>query len=440
MRLIGNKTKLLGSIEECLADRGVTGGTFVDIFAGTSSVGAHFKRAGFKVVANDLLAMCYAKAVARIEVSRYPRFTKWRAAVKSELASRSFRESYASAPAVQSRFAFTDEASAGEQTVKFDRRARPLAEAIHFLNTRIEPVEGLIFRSFCPSGGAERMYFTDENGQRIDGILQHLRAHHRAGTLSRGEFYLLLSALLSSIDRVANITGTYGAYLKRWQSSARRHLELKIPEVGESPLRHRAFSEDATQLVRRVDGDVLYIDPPYNARQYAANYHVLQIVAEYHSIEDLPAYEAALYGKTGLRPYKELRSQFCVPPSRQAPHRNALSAMTELVLSTRCRHVLISYNEEGLLSREELGGILARFSGQRSYDYDTQMREVLYRRFRSDVDRDGLGDGGKRSYRVIEGKGRDQISEWLLWASRDGADASARAGRTPRPSSPRAQS
>jgi hypothetical protein len=93
--------------------------------------------------------------------------------------------------------------------------------------------------------------------------------------------------------------------------------------------------------------------------------------------------------------------------------------MADLVLSSRVRHVVVSYNEEGLLSRDELGGILALFSGRGSFDFEENLREVSYRRFRSDSDRTDGSAGGRRRYKVIEGRARNEIAEWLLFASRE---------------------
>ncbi|MAG93721.1 MAG: hypothetical protein CMJ48_08240 [Planctomycetaceae bacterium] len=415
MRLLGNKTRLLGDIEALLQDKGVCDGTFIDIFCGTAKVGRHFKSRGFRVLANDWLASCHAKAVAEVEVSRYPSYRALREKHRRELTSTGFQKSWQ-----QGAFPF----AAGEGTsvtvsnAAMDRAAKPLSDVIHFLGTRVEPEEGLIFRSFCPGGSHDRRYFTDENGKRIDGILRFLREGHRQELLSRHELYLLVSALLDAADRVANITGTYGAYLKHFQSSARRPLELVLPTVVRSPSRHRAYRGDSNELVASLKGDVLYIDPPYNTRQYAANYHILEILAEYHEIEDLDAYEKRLYGKTGLRPYEHRKSAYCVAPGRGRGGRDALTAMTDLILSSRARCVVVSYNEEGLLSRDQLGGILALFGGVPSYDFRKNMRQVLYQRFRSDSDRPKGHPSGARNYKVIEGKKRNQISEWLLFAAR----------------------
>lgn len=460
MRLLGNKCRLVGEIEKLLSERGVLRGTFFDVFSGTSSVGAHFKRLGFRVVANDHLSSCYTKAVAAVEVTRYPDFAGLKDKYRAVLASRAFRESLrvqarldlplrrfgeeeeapgameapAGPPAGKARSRRRSSGARRPGALSVDSGAwgdpRPLEEAVHLLNTCVAPKEGLISRNYCPGGARKAMYFTDSNGRRIDGMLDFLRENYRERVLTRWELHLLLSALLDAADRVANVSGTYGSYLKTFQSNARATVTLKAPEVIVSDLAHEAHREDANELVRKVSADVLYVDPPYNERQYAANYHILEVIAEHHRVEDLEEYESALYGKTGLRPYEDLKSAYCVAPSPRSEGRNALSAMTDLILSCRARHVVVSYNEEGLLTREELGAILSRFSGKRSFDYETGMRTILYRRFRSDTDRPAAeGRRPKRRYRILEGRRRDEIAEWLLYAARYRGARSSRSGR-----------
>lgn len=406
MRLIGNKSRLLGAISGFLRDRGVEGGTFIDIFCGTASVGKHFKSLGFQVIANDRLSMCHSKAVANIEVSRYPSFEDVMDAHGALLRSKAFESEFSHTPdALAPRRAGLEEST-------------PLAKVIHLLDRHIEPVDGIMSRQYSPAGPSGRMYFTVENARRIDGILQFLRENYCSGLLSREEMHLLLSALLDAADRVANISGTYGAYLKKWQRNALLRLSLAVPRVEMSRLRHRAIQRDANEVIRELKGDVLYIDPPYNHRQYAANYHVLEIIAEHHKVEDLDAYETSLYGKTGLRPYEDLKSAYCVPCSSVREGGNVESAMRDLILSSDVAHVVVSYNEEGLLTREELGTILSRFAGTRSFDFAEGMRSVLYKRFCSDSDRPAGESGAARRYKVVEGKRRGEISEWLFYASR----------------------
>ena len=160
------------------------------------------------------------------------------------------------------------------------------------------------------------MYLREENARKIDGALEFLRESRANGTLDVEEHAVLLATLIDAADRVANISGTYGAYLKRWQPNAEKALELAVPEILLSDQANEAHHRDANEVIRELTGDVLYIDPPYNRRQYAANYHLMEILAEFHRVEDLAVYEESLYGKTGLRPYEDLKSSYCVPKQR----------------------------------------------------------------------------------------------------------------------------
>jgi adenine-specific DNA-methyltransferase len=396
MRLIGNKTKLLSHIESLLRDRGFATGSLIDIFCGTSCVGRHFKKLGMRVIANDHMSACYSQAVASIEVSRAPKFEKFLHAHRDVVGSAEYRQ--------------------GFNEMRSPESLLPLSKAVLLLDRFVPPKEGLIYRSYCPGGLHGRKYFQDGHGRKIDGILEILRESSRADLLAHGELHLLLVSLIDAADRVANISGTYGAYLKGWQPNTLGEMRLKVPEVIESPLHHEVHQEDANRLIRNIQGDVLYIDPPYNRRQYAANYHILEILAEHHRIGDLAAYEAALYGKTGLRPYDDLKSVYCVRPGRA--EQNVLTAMNDLILSSHARSVVVSYSEEGLLSPEEIGTILARFSRTRSFNFSRDLVEIEYARFRSDSDRTPADGSAGRTYRVVEGKKPHRIGEFLFWAQR----------------------
>lgn len=428
MRLIGNKTRLLGEIQGILEDHGVHGGTMLDIFSGTAAVGKHFKRLGFRVIANDLLPACYTHAVAAIEVRRYPEFAGLRARHRRLFSSRRFRDTFA----FQQSFGLQRRLGPASGDRRRSVDSLPLAQAVHLLNEMVSPREGLVFRNYSPGGPRGARYFSEDNARRIDGILSFLRESRESGALSHHEHHLLLASLIDAADRVANISGTYGAYLKSWQRNALLPLSLEVPEVIESPRGHRACREDANELARRLKVDVLYVDPPYTDRQYAANYHVPQILAEYSTVDDLDGYEAALYGKTGLRPYQELRSLYCVPASKRSGGRDVLGAMRDLILSSRARCIVLSYNEEGLLGLEQIGSILEEFSGTARFDLERNMRRIPYRRFRSDSDRGSGQPRGKRQYRVLDGRERNEIHEWLFFAARGGEVPSRPLGRRAR--------
>ena len=99
--------------------------------------------------------------------------------------------------------------------------------------------------------------------------------------INENEYFYLLSSLIESIPFVSNIAGTYGAYLKHWDKRALKKLELVKLDVVENHKKNKCFNVDANELIHKISGDILYIDPPYNSRQYVPNYHILQTVAKY---------------------------------------------------------------------------------------------------------------------------------------------------------------
>ena len=146
--------------------------------------------------------------------------------------------------------------------------------------------KGFIYHNYCPSGNNEygRQYLSDGNGQKIDAIRQQIQQWHDAGEITENEFYLLLLSLLEGTSKIANISGTYGAYLKRWDPRTHKDVSMVPVETIRSDLPHQVFRQDANRLIEKIQCDVLYLDPPYNTRQYLANYHLLETVARYDAL------------------------------------------------------------------------------------------------------------------------------------------------------------
>jgi adenine-specific DNA-methyltransferase len=410
MRLIGNKTRLLDQIEGLLTSRGVVGGTFLDVFAGTASVARHFRGRGFRVRSNDLLASSYVTQRAQVALAGYPDL--------GEVLARGRVKRFLASAAGQAALAAV-KLPAGAET---DPRARGAAGVLAYLGSLAPRTEGLVARHYAEGGPAGRLFFSRDNGGRIDAIHSQLTAWLRSGALSEDAFYLLLKSLLDAADRVANISGTYGAFLKQLQHSAREPLRLRLPGLPAGPA-GRAYREDANALVRRLRVDTLYLDPPYNQRQYVKNYHVLEVLAELHTVEDLDAYEATIYGKTGLRAFPERLSDYCRRTARRRSQPSPCeAAFRDLVRVAQAKHVVVSYSEEGILTREQIGQALADGAGLRRFDYDRDFVEIPYKRFRSDRNR-----GKGRTYRVLEGRPRDEVREWLFYVHKAPVKARTRA-------------
>lgn len=400
MRYLGNKTRLLDEIHRFSKQHRVDGQSLFDCFAGTAVVAAHFKSHGYRAIGCDLLMASYVAQVALLEVSEEPSF-------EGLLRSRECQRSMAS--------------KSFKEQLKQQLDDGPLSRVMAYLSHSVTPEQGLIFRNYAPGGPHSRRYFRDHHAQTIDGLLSRLNDWYQAGKLQRKEFFLLLNMVLESADRVANIAGVYAAYLKAWQSNTQGPFVLRRPRIVPGPV-GEALRGDAMEHLDRVACDVLYLDPPYNTRQYAAYYHVREVMAELHAIDDLKAYEAALYGKTGLRPYDHLKSQFC--QRRRRKGRQACEhAFLELLERARAKHVIISYNEEGIIPKDVIFEALAKFSGRTVRDLKKMHRPVLSRRFRSDAD----GRNGRR-YKVLKGKKPGQVDEWLFYAQ---ARPKARAPKCP---------
>ena len=334
MRYIGNKLNLLFHIEEVVDNLGVKEGIFCDLFAGTACVAAHFKRRGFQVISNDLLELSYAFQQALIANNEEPQF----AGIVETLGD------------VHGDNLFAN--------------FSPYDKIVAWLNC-LPGKRGFIFHNYCPSGNNEydRQYLSDSNGQKIDTIRQQIQQWRDVGEITENEFYLLLLPLLEATSRVANISGTYGAYLKHWDPRTHKDLSMIPAEIIRSDVPHQVFRRDANQLIEDIQCDVLYLDPPYNTRQYITNYHLLETIARY----DAPA----LHGKTGLRNYDETeKSPYCSKP-------DCYQAFQDLIEKADARYILVSYNNEGILSRDELMSVLA-LRGEPRCD-----SSIDYRRFKS---------------------------------------------------------
>ena len=355
MRYIGNKTKLLEFLTANLRRLGISPGIAHDAFAGTAAVGRALKASGWRVHSSDLMTYSYVMQRAYVVASMAERF--------DALA--------ASLPAV------------GQETT-VDGRLRAIAS---YLSHCVPPRDGFFAQNFGPAGG--RMYFTDANARRIDAARTALHEWHTAGLVSDDAFYVLLAGIIEGADRVANTAGVYAAYIKHWQPNALRDFVVTPAAPVGSMVECIAHQADAIQVAGDLgELDLLYIDPPYNARQYAGYYHVPELIARGWFGDDV-----ALRGKTGLIEDEDQRSAWC--SKRLAP-----DALRGLLAATGARHVLVSYNSEGVIADGELRGILK----DASVDDTAQRFTKRYKRYRADSDREG------RRY-----KG-DEVKELLYYA------------------------
>lgn len=323
MRYYGNKTKLLNFIESAVKSTGINGNSnFVDLFAGTCSVGKHFRQLGYTVFSNDNLEFSYALAKTYIELNETPKFGK----LKKHLGLKN-------------------------QTV-FD-----------YLNSLEKYKSSFIHQNYAPAGG--RKYFTDENALRIDTFRKLFHDWKKEKIINEAEFYYLITSLLQAINLVSNVSGTYGAYLKTWDNRALKPLRLEPIEIIHSINRNKAYRKDANELIEELTPDILYLDPPYNARQYASNYFILELIAE-GWFEKQPE----IYGETGMRNYEHQKSKY-------ASKTTAADVLEDLLIkSSTSKKIFLSYNNEGLIPIDTIEKILKKIGNY-------QVHKEKHKRYRS---------------------------------------------------------
>lgn len=224
----------------------------------------------------------------------------------------------------------------------------------------LEPKQGFIYKNYCLGGGKQRQYFSDENGKIIDAMREKIQLLKQNGEICDGMYYFLLASLLECSDKVANTASVYGAFLKKLKKSALKKLVLKPANFEISKNLHLVYNDNANELIKKIKGDILYLDPPYNERQYGANYHILNTISLYDNFTPK--------GKTGLREYS--KSKYCSKNSVK-------DEFEDLIQNANFKYIFLSYNNEGLMSEDEVKNTMSKYGKY-------ALKQITYQRFRAD--------------------------------------------------------
>ncbi len=330
MRFIGNKESLTEFIWQTILDLRIKGEVFFDIFSGATGVAQYFKKKGYTIISNDNLYFSYLLQRTYIENNGNPKFASLTSGLR--------------------------------QDGIYDDGKTELENIFYYLNS-VKGIKAYVFENYAKGGRYGRMYFLDEMAQKIDGLLLQIKLWHDENLITVLEESILRASLVEAIPFVSNISGTYGAYLKYLERRAFNPIVLNIPEFIPSTKQHRCFQMDSNEIVGKFDADILYVDPPYNDRQYISNYHVLETIAKDDKIE--------LKGKSGLRTDDELYK------SRYSQKNHCVEALEDLISKARARHILMSYNSEGIIPGHEI----ERIFKQKGTNYKELEKD--YRRFKS---------------------------------------------------------
>lgn len=269
-RYLGNKYKLLGFIEDIVSEKCGKINSICDIFAGTGVVGERFNNPEIKIISNDFLFANYVCLQA---------------------------------------FLGTD------TDIQDD-----ISQKVDHLNKLYSEEENYFSKYF---GGT---YFSEENAKKIGTIREEIERISE----NNNEKSILICSLLYAMDKVANTVGHYDAFRK--DLDMLQPIKLLVPDIDYlNNKNNEIYKEDANILIRKIACDVLYIDPPYNSRQYSDAYHLLENLAEWKK----PNVE----GVAKKMDRSHIKSSYCL--------KNATQAFEDLIKNADCKHILLSYNNTG---------------------------------------------------------------------------------------------
>lgn len=306
--------------------------TFSDLFAWTGIVWRYFKKKKHKVISNDLQYYSYV----------LNRHYIW-----------NHKELY-----------FSNLLQEIPQLV--DKKVPERREKVCEYLNNIKWKKWFIFKNYClgwtKKSEFQRQYFSDLNWQKCDAIRTKIEERKENKLINDNEYYFLLATLIEAIDKVANTASVYGAFLKQLKKSAQKEVNLVPAELFINDNDHEIFNEDINTLIQTTKHDVVYLDPPYNHRQYSGNYHILETIAR----NDNPK----IKWKTWMRDCSAQKSSYC---SRS----DVIKAYKDLIKNIKAKYVFLSYNDEWLMSLNDIKEIMSERG-----EYGCFTKE--YQRFKAD--------------------------------------------------------
>jgi adenine-specific DNA-methyltransferase len=299
-RYFGSKHSSASQVAQ-LATDGFSGTTAADAFGGLGTIGAVLKGSGFKVTTCDVLKLPNAFQHARIVCQERPRFSRLRRA--------------------------TGLKSADAMLEHLDTRRADRSWLVTEFST-------------------QRQFFTRDNASRIAGAWNAIKRWEEGDLLSDSERKYLLASFLNSMDPCANTAGTYYAHLKQWHRKALKPFQMKWIPVQVGVAGGQALMGDALEVLKGKTFDLLYLDPPYNRRDYSRYYHLPESLASLKRPDTNPASASGV-------PMKMLDASPLIRQSAEA------SYLQELISAVQWKRLVVQYCEGSQIPMSELREILS---------------------------------------------------------------------------------
>lgn len=283
-------------------------GTVADAYGGLGTVGVALKQAGFQVTTCDVLKFPHAFQTSRIQYDNLPAFRQLRRAL-------------------------------GLST----------SEVAAALNRAKAPESWLVYEY-----AIKRRFFTRPNAVRIAGAWHLIRRWTHLRLVTSNEQKFLIASLLNSADKVANTAGTYYAYLKDYHRKALRPFVFQWIAPAKGPYRGVAVYGDALKCLSGRTYKVLYLDPPYNDRDYARYYHLPESMAGLNEVE----IKASSLSGVPAEPH---------PATPSIKMGASLEYLHKLLEQVKWKNAVVHYCDDAIIPLRKLRQTLQQFGGVRHW-------------------------------------------------------------------------
>jgi len=235
-------------------------------------------------------------------------------------------------------------------------------DPFEYLNSNSCSREGFFFKTYAPTK-TKRMYFTPENAARIDYFRWQIEEWREL--LTDEEYSYLLACLIESVSSVSNTAGVYGAYLKKWDPRALKAIVFeRVGSSNDKCKSLKTYNERIEDIIDTVDCDILYLDPPYTQNQYGTQYHLLETLV----LNDEPPVSDI----TGSRSTSPMRSDW-------SKEYKANILFDKLIAKTRAKYVLLSYSNDGFMSKEFIEASMKRYGKPESF----VCKKISYKKYQN---------------------------------------------------------
>lgn len=349
-RYLGNKSSIAEYIIQEINRFCKPGDMICDIFSGTVSMSMALKSKGYRVISNDISYFSYHFANCFLKNNSVPEFDLNALGISRENSGESKRK--IDELRGKDGFLFLNDDSNNEKyrriltilhylenitDADIDRKFREY----YFFNTYTVEGNNSYYHSKRGSTG-HRRYFTPSNGRRLDIIMNKIREWYQKGLLTELQYSLLISIVCESVEKISNTQGTYHDFQRdEYDDRALNPLKLRVPPfdivVSSNNTHIIGKCQDSLKFINEVPKhSLIYIDPPYNFRQYTSYYFMLNLLSSYCEITNLDNYFNNIQFVRGQNMDDDFNSTFCKSSS-------FIPSLRELITLANCEHVVLSY-------------------------------------------------------------------------------------------------